>query len=54
MAKLDWPQAAVMVALVLAVAAVCLFAPEDLRAPIAALITASAGILRSPASRVDP
>lgn len=54
MPKFDWPQAAVMVALVVAVAAVCLFAPEDLRAPIAALITASAGILRSPASRQDP
>lgn len=47
-AKLDWPQVVLVLGLAAAVSAIAILAPEDLRAPLASLVTALAGVLRSP------
>jgi hypothetical protein len=46
--KLDWRQVTVLTALITAVVVVVIFAPSDLRAPLAGILTAGAGWLRSP------
>ena len=48
MPKVDWQQSVVIVALIAGAAAICVFAPSELHAPLAAIITAAAGWLRSP------
>lgn len=48
--KIDTAQAVVLVALIAGVVAVALFAPSEYHAPIAAALTALAGVLRSPVS----
>jgi hypothetical protein len=51
MPKIDMPQALVAVALIAGVVLVMLFAPSEMHAPLAALMTGAAAILRSPVSR---
>ena len=46
--KLDWRQVTVLTTLITAVVVVVIFAPSDLRAPLAGILTADAGWLRSP------
>lgn len=46
--KLDWRQVTVLTTLITAVVIVVIFAPADLRAPLAGILTAGAGWLRSP------
>ena len=46
--KLDWRQVTVLTMLITAVVIVVIFAPADLRAPLAGILTAGAGWLRSP------
>lgn len=46
--KLDWRQVTVLTTLITAVVVVVIFAPPDLRAPLAGILTAGAGWLRSP------
>jgi len=46
--KINWPQAAVLVALIGGAVSIVLYAPEELRAPLVALLTGLAGFLRSP------
>jgi hypothetical protein len=48
MPKIDLPQALVMVALIAGVVLVMLFAPAEMHAPLAALVTGAAALLRSP------
>jgi hypothetical protein len=48
MPKIDMPQALVAVALIAGVVLVMLFAPESMHAPLAALVTGAAALLRSP------
>ena len=48
MPKIDMPQAAVMIALIAGVVIVMLFAPSEMHAPLAALVTGAAALLRSP------
>jgi len=48
--KIDGPQAAVIVSIVIATTAICVLAPAEYRAPIVALLTALAGLARSPTS----
>ena len=48
MPKIDMPQALVMVALIAGVVLVMLFAPSEMHAPLAALVTGAAALLRSP------
>ena len=48
MPKIDMPQALVAVALIAGVVIVMLFAPSSMHAPLAALVTAAAALLRSP------
>jgi len=49
--QLDWRQVTVLTTLITAVVVVVVFAPPDLRAPLAGILTAGAGWLRSP--RID-
>jgi hypothetical protein len=51
MPKIDMPQALVAVALIAGVVLVMLFAPSSMHAPLAALVTGAAALLRSPVSR---
>lgn len=46
--KLDWRQVTVLTTLITAVVVIVIFAPEELRAPLAGVLTAGAGWLRSP------
>jgi hypothetical protein len=48
MPKIDLPQALVMVALIAGVVLVMLYAPSSMHAPLAALVTGAAALLRSP------
>jgi hypothetical protein len=48
MPKIDMPQALVAVALIAGVVLVMLFAPASMHAPLAALVTGAAALLRSP------
>ena len=48
--RISAPQAAVLVALIAGAVAVALFAPAEYHAPIAAALTALAGLMRSPVS----
>lgn len=48
MPKIDMPQALVVVALIAGVVLVMLFAPPEMHAPLAALVTGAAALLRSP------
>ena len=49
--KLDTQQTIVIVALIAGVVAVMIYAPSELHAPLAALVTGAAAFLRSPVSR---
>ena len=49
--KIDGPQAAVVIALIAGVVCVMLFAPSSMHAPLAAVLTGAAALLRSPVSR---
>ena len=49
--KIDGPQAAVMIALVAGVVCVMIFAPAEMHAPLAAVLTGAAALLRSPVQR---
>lgn len=51
--KINWPQAAVLVALIGGAVSIVLYAPEELRAPLVALLTGLAGFLRSPTGGED-
>lgn len=44
--KIDWPRAVVAVALIAGATCVAIWAPEDIRAPLASLLTALAVALR--------
>ena len=48
MPKIDLPQALVAVALIAGVVLVMLYAPSSMHAPLAALVTGAAALLRSP------
>jgi len=51
MPKIDMPQALVAIALIAGVVIVMLFAPSSMHAPLTALVTGAAALLRSPVSR---